>query len=238
MASSPSLNVLHQNRLLSLLTNDVRQQMLPMLHQVKLTTGEFLTQANQPVSTVYFPLSAVSSSVKAVEGGVTIEVATIGNEGFIGLPLLLGSESDLVDSIVQIDGEALSMSAKDFVQTLDGRNGLRSTLFRYAQAALAQVIQNAACNQSHTIGQRCARWILMTQDRVGEASFMLNHHYLSFMLAAAQESVTNALEALWQNKLIHNGHRVQVLDRKRLEGASCDCYQIMKREYDRLLTSS
>jgi CRP-like cAMP-binding protein len=149
MASSPSLNGSHQNRLLSLLTNDVRQQMLPMLHHVKLTTGEFLTQANQPVSTVYFPLSSVSSSVKSVEGGVTIEVATVGNEGFVGLPLVLGSESDLVDSIVQIDGEAPSMSAKDFVQTLASSDGLRSTLLHYAQAALGHVIQNAACNQSH-----------------------------------------------------------------------------------------
>jgi CRP-like cAMP-binding protein len=168
MASSPSLNGSHQNRLLSLLTNDVRQQMLPMLHHVKLTTGEFLTQANQPVSTVYFPLSSVSSSVKSVEGGVTIEVATVGNEGFVGLPLVLGSESDLVDSIVQIDGEAPRMSAKDFVQTLASSDGLRI---------------------SHTIEKRCARWILMTQDRVGEASFMLSHHDLSFMLAATQESV-------------------------------------------------
>jgi CRP-like cAMP-binding protein len=239
MASSPSPIILPPNRLLSLLTNDVRQQMLPMLHQVTLKTGEFLAQANQPVSTVYFPLSFVASSIKTMKDGVTIEVATVGNEGFIGMPLLLGSESETIDTIVQVDGEALSMSAKDFSQTLgDGSSGLRSILLRYAQAAFSQVIQNAACNQSHTIERRCARWILMTQDRVGEPSFMLGHHYLSFMLAAPKERVTSALETLPKNGLVHDGHRLQVLDRERLEQASCDCYRIIKHEYDRLLSAS
>jgi CRP-like cAMP-binding protein len=232
-------SLLQRNHLLSLLKPEVQQRLLPLLNLVTIPIGQFISEANRPVSTVYFPVSCVASSLRTTEDGVTVEMATVGKEGFVGLPLLLGTQHDPMDSIAQIDGEALSMSAEDFINTVeDETTGLRNILLLYTQATLTQVIQNAACNRSHNIEQRCARWILMTQDRVQRESFILGHHFVSYMLAAPEASVTSAMAVLSKaNLLTYSGNVIHVLDRPRLKEASCSCYDIINREYDRLLNT-
>ena len=229
-----------RNHLLSLLKPEVQQRVLPLLNLVNIPIGQFLSEASRPISTVYFPLSFVASSLRTTEDGVTVEMATVGNEGFVGLPLLLGTQHDPLDSIAQIDGEALSMSGENFINTIeDSTTGLRNILLLYTQATFTQVIQNAACNRSHSIEQRCARWILMTRDRAQRESFILGHHFVSYMLAAPEADVESAMAVLANARLLtYSGNVIHVVDRPRLKEASCSCYDVIKREYDRLLNTS
>jgi CRP-like cAMP-binding protein len=171
---------------------------------------------------------------------LTLEMATVGNEGFVGVPLLLGAQQETMDSVAQIGGEALSMSAEDFLNTIeDATTGLRKILLLSTQATFSQVIQNAACNRAHSIRQRCAKWILMTQDRVQAKSFILGRHFISYMLVVPEAIVTSTMEMLSKADLItYIGGRIHVLNRELLEEASCECYGVIKREYDRLLKTA
>jgi CRP-like cAMP-binding protein len=238
--SASSTEMFQRNRLLSLLKPEVHQRLLPLVKSVTVDIGQSVSVADRPTSTVYFPLSFVSSSLKTIEDGVTVEIATVGNEGFVGLPLLLGSEHEPIDSIAQIEGEAIIIAADDFIHTIeDGTTGFRNILLRYTQAAITQVVQNAACNQAHTIEQRCARWILMTHDRVHMQSFILARQFLSYMLVVPEARVPIAMAALAKAHLItYIGARIHVVDRQRLEEVSCTCYGLIRREYDRLLTTT
>ena len=235
-----SLADLQRNHLLSLLRPESQHRVQPSLTVVDIHFGQGLSTADQFTSTVYFPLSCVTSSLKATEDGVTMEMATVGNEGFVGLSLLFGTKQEPMDSIAQIDGEALSMSAKDFSHTLeDATIGLRTILLLYAQALLSQVAQNAACNRAHIIEQRCARWILMTQDRTRKESFFLGHLFISYMLIVPQPTVSRAMETLANAKLItYTYDTIDILNRQQLEKASCECYGDIKRGYDRILDAA
>jgi CRP-like cAMP-binding protein len=232
-----SIADLQRNHLLSLLKPEIQQRLLPLLNLVPVEIGQVVLHADRPTSTVYFPLSFVSSTLKTLEDGITMEIATIGNEGLLGMPLFFGSQQDPLDSIAQIGGEALTMSVEDFNNTIeDATTGLRKLLLLYAQAEFSQVVQNAACNRAHSLEQRCARWILMTQDRVHEESFILGHHFISYMLVVPEAIVTSIIETLSKAELIsYIGGRIRVLDRPHLKNVSCECYGDIKREYERLL---
>ncbi len=238
--SASSIADLQRNHLLSLLRPESQQRLQPLLTVVDVDFGEYVSRANQPNSTVYFPLSCVTSSLKTTEDGITMEMATVGHEGFVGLSLLFGAEQEPMDSIAQIDGEALSMSAKDFLHTIeDATIGLREILMLYAQALLSQVVQNAACNRAHSIEQRCARWILMTHERTRKDSFILGHLFIAYMLVIPEAAVTGAMETLVQAHLItYTRNRIHILNREQLEKASCECYGVIKRGYDRLLDTA
>ncbi len=234
-----SLGDLQRNHLLSLLQPESQQRVRPLLTVVDVPLGEYVSRADQPNSTVYFPLSCVTSSLKTTEDGITMEMATVGHEGFVGLSLLLGAEQPM-DSIAQIDGEALSMSGKDFLHTIeDATIGLREILLLYAQALLSQVVQNAACNRAHSIEQRCARWILMTHERTRKDSFILGHPFIAYMLVVPETAVTRAMETLVQAQLItYTRNRIHIVNREQLEEASCECYGVIKRGYDRMLENA
>jgi CRP-like cAMP-binding protein len=237
---TPSTADLQRNHLLCLLKPETQQRLLPLLNLVPVEIGQFILQAERPTSTVYFPLSFVSSTLKTMEDGITMEIATIGNEGFVGMPLFFGSQQEPLDSVAQIGGEALTMSAEDFNNTIDdATTGLRKLLLLYAQAEFSQVVQNAACNRAHSMEQRCARWILMTQDRVHDQSFILGHHFISYMLVVPETTVASILETFSKAKLIsYVGGRIRVLDRPHLKNVSCECYGDIKREYERLLDTA
>jgi CRP-like cAMP-binding protein len=232
-----SIADLKRNHLLSLLKPEIQQRLLPLLNLVTVEIGQFVLHAERQTTTVYFPLSCVSSTLKTMEDGITMEIATIGNEGFVGMPLFFGSQQEPLDSIAQIAGEALTMSAEDFNNTIeDASTGLRKVLLLYAQAEFSQVVQNAVCSRAHSIEQRCARWILMTQDRVQDESFILGHHFISYMLVVPEAIVTSTLETLSKAKLItYIGGRIRVLDRPHLKNVSCECYGDIQRQYERLL---
>ncbi|HJT19492.1 MAG TPA: Crp/Fnr family transcriptional regulator [Nitrospira sp.] len=206
------------------------------LTPVRLKAGDELYGQNQPIQNIYFPLSGVLSLVTTA-GDDTGEVATVGKEGMLGLPILLGTDRIPMRAFAQVPGEALMMPVKDFkTEIKNPRSKLSRILYRYAQALFVQVAQHAACNATHQIRQRCARWLLMTHDRVGTDEFQLTQDFLSQMLGVRRAGVSVAAADLQRDRLItYRRGMVKVLDRKGLEKASCDHYGIVKAEYERLM---
>jgi CRP-like cAMP-binding protein len=237
---SLSLDDLRRNRLLALIQPDVQQVLLPLLKMERMEVGDTIYPAGSPISTLYFPLSAVFSNLKTMEDGRRVEIATVGKEGFLGIPVLLESREAPIEVIAQIDGEAISLSVPDFGVALQGSAGeLRRILLRYTQVTLNQVAQNLACNRFHRIDARCARWLLMTQDRVQRDAFNLADDFLGYMLAAPRDRVIAAKDTLTQARLLHYvGAKIRILDREGLEMASCECYGTIKHEEDTFLRSS
>ncbi len=226
----------HDNRLLGVLPPDEAARALRHLTLVPMPVRQVLCGKDRPIEAVHFPVSAVVSMVSDDEAGGPVEVATIGNEGMAGLPLLLGVERSPMEVFVQVAGDGLRMEAGAFAELVDELPGLRRVLLRYAQATLAQVAQNAACLATHELERRCARWLLMTHDRVGGESFELTHEFLGLMLGVRRAGVTEAMGRLQARGLVgYDRGLVTVLDRAGLDEASCGCYRLIRREYDRLL---
>jgi CRP-like cAMP-binding protein len=236
-SSALSAQTLEGNRLLALLDSDTRQRMLPALTLISYELGRVLYEPNRVITHIYFPLTAVTSVLSEMTDGTTVEVATVGREGMVGLPIFLGDETTFLRTIAQIPGTALSMGRIDFLNLVEDKtSGLRRILLRYTQALFSQLAQQSACNRSHNMEERCARWILMTQDRVGHDEFPLTQEFLAFMLGARRASVTLAAGILARAGLIqYTRGKIQVLDRGRLEEATCECYGIIQREYERLI---
>lgn len=225
-----------RNRLLATLPAEAYEQLQPALEQVTLSFKQTLQEPNVPLSHVYFPLSGVVSMLVVLEDETSIEVATVGNEGMVGLPLFLGSDTMPTKAMVQIPGEAVRMSSQTFKQALAHLEPLRDILQRYTQALFMLVAQSAACNQVHDISQRCARWLLMTQDRVGANEFPLTQEFLSQMLGVRRAGVSEVASELQQAGLIryHRG-MITIVDQEGLQAHSCQCYRIIKEEFERSL---
>jgi CRP-like cAMP-binding protein len=221
---------LEGNRILALLTPEARQHMLPALTLVNLDMSSPLYEQHELSTPLYFPLTAITSVFSEMG-------ATVGREGMVGLSVFLGDETTVRGCFTQMSGTALSMGLEDFHGMVeDQESGLQSILLRYTQALFGQLAQQSACDRSHTMEQRCARWILMTQDRVGHDEFPLTQKFLAYMLGARRASVTIAANILARTGLIrYTSEKIQVLDRGRLEEASCECHGVIRREYERLI---
>jgi CRP-like cAMP-binding protein len=169
------------------------------------------------------------------EGG-TVEVATIGNEGVVGLSAYLGNGRSSMEVFVQIPGEAVRMEARAFCQEIKAGGDLRDLVHRYGQALLTQVGQSAACNRVHPIDERCARWLLMSHDRVLGDEIALTQEFLAEMLGVRRAGVSRAASMLKRRNLIdYRRGRIRVLDRKELEKAACECYELIRSEHERLV---
>ena len=168
--------------------------------------------------------------------GQAAEVGTIGNEGVVGLPLLFGDDRAPTSVYVQVPGIGLRMKARRFEQELARSASMRAVMLRYAHAFFNQVAQSAACNHFHSIQQRCARWMLMTHDRMQSDEFLLTQEFLAMMLGVQRTGVSGAAAGLQRAGLVrYNRGHVTILDRGGLVRRSCECYGVFKREFDRLL---
>jgi CRP-like cAMP-binding protein len=225
-----------RNRLLELLPANDFDRLRPHLVDVSLDYRFELYGAGKPIPFVYFPVTGVASIVNTMMDGSAAEVGTVGNEGMVGLPVILGDTVAPNDVYVQVPGTGLRMPANVFRETLDGSGTMRTVMLHYVHALFNQIAQSAACNSFHTIEQRCCRWLLMTHDRVHSDQFTLTQEFLGMMLGVRRTSITLAANQLKQQGLIKysRGH-VTVLDRPGLERRSCECYAVSKREFDRLL---
>jgi CRP-like cAMP-binding protein len=192
---------------------------------------------NEPIEYVYFPNSGIISLVNLTEDGGTVEAATVGNEGMVGLPLLLGTDRMIGQAITQIVGDALRMKADVFKQEVTPASPLYSLLLRYTQALMNLISQSVACNCLHSVEDRCCRWLLLCQDRVESDEFPLTQEFLAQMLGVRRASVSVVAATLQKAGLIrYRRGKITILDRLGLEAASCECYQIVKQELDRLLS--
>ncbi len=237
MATSPERAAAARNRLLAALPEPRLQRLLPALEAVELTWKQPLYEANAPIRFVHFPLTGVASLVTAIEDGTILEVATIGNEGLVGLPVFLGVDVSPMAAFVQVPGAALRMRAEVLKEEVRNGGALDEILRRYTQALVIQLAQLSACNRRHSIEERCARWLLMTHDRAEADEFLLTQEFLSQMLGVRRATVTVTAGLLQKAGLIgYRRGRITVLDRGGLEEAACECYQIIKKEYDRLLS--
>jgi CRP-like cAMP-binding protein len=226
----------HSNRLLTLLREADRKRLRRHLEPVVLEYRRPLYNAFEPIEFVHFIESGVGSLVLTMANGQAAEVGTIGNEGFVGLPLLLGDDTGPTSIYVQVPGEGLRMKAKTFREELERSAPMRATMLRYAHAFFNQVAQSAACASLHPLEQRCCRWLLMTHDRMQSDEFLLTHEFLAMMLGVRRAGVTVAAAGLKRAGLIrYKRGSVTIIDRGGLEQRSCECYGVSKREFDRLL---
>jgi len=225
-----------RNRILAALPAAEYARLTPALEPVTLELRQVLFDVDRPIEYVYFPEDAVASVLGVMTDGSAVETATIGHEGFVGLPVFLGADRTPAQAFCQVPGEAYRIESGAFRQEIARAGDLRDALSRYTQALFTQVAQSSACNRLHTMRERCARWLLQTHDRVGRDEFPLTQQFLSQMLGVRRATVTEAASGLQQDGLItYEYGRITVRDRRRLEAASCECYEIIRREFARLL---
>ncbi len=222
------------NSLLAALPSKDYQHLLPGLEQVTLTFGDTIYEPGAVIRHVYFPNDSLVSLLTLVEGHLALEVGLIGREGMLGISLALGINISPVRALVQGTGTALRMKSARFLQELRHSPVLRQEIYRYTHVLMAQVTQTAACNRFHVVEARLARWLLMTRDRVRSDEFRLTQEFLAHMLGVRRVGVTKAASALQRRKLIsYSRGNIKILDRKKLEAASCPCYEIVKDMHDK-----
>jgi len=226
------------NRLLGLLPPPEREALEGAMDRISFGPHDLLHRAGQRMRYMYFPVSGVISLMTLLKQGHAIEAATVGFEGMVGLPLLLGGgSSGTTQAMGQIPGDAWRLSGERFAEQLAGDGELPKVLASYLQAYLAQVSQGVACNGVHSIQNRCARWLLESHDRAGVDRFALTQEFLADMLGVTRPSVTIAARTLQNAGLIeYRRGSITVVDRQGLEEASCECYQAVQDEYARVMS--
>jgi CRP-like cAMP-binding protein len=227
---------LRTNRLLSLLSDHDYERLRPHLSHVVFEYKKSLYEASRPIDRVYFPIDGVASLVLTTSDGSSVEVGTIGSEGLVGLPVCLGDREAPSSVYVQVPGTALQIDARMFRDQLSLNPALNLIMLRYAHAFFNQVAQSAACAHLHRVEQRCCRWLLMTRDRMPSGDFLLTHEFLGMMLGVRRTTVTDVMGSLQKAGLIRyrRGH-VSILDHEALRQRACECYELSKLEFDRLL---
>lgn len=224
------------NRLLAALPSKDREQLLANCEQIELIFAEVLYRTGDLIPHVYLPTGSVISLMMPINDSASLEVGLVGNEGILGVTLMLGVEVAPFDALVQGPGPALRITVPSFLRELEQSPALQLELKRYLYVSMNQIAQTAACNRFHVVEERLARWLLMTQDRAHSDSFYITHVFLAYILGVRRVGITKAANSLQQQNLIryHRGN-ITILDRDGLEAASCGCYRTDKEIYERIL---
>jgi len=229
---------LEQNSILSVLTGGSAAAVLDTGKLVDLRTRQKIYDADATIHEAFFPVNSVLSVVTEMQDGGMIEVGTVGCEGVSAIPLLLGSKTSANMSYCQVPGLAISIPVKLFEVLAKSDHGFRSLLDRYLQAYINLLGQLAACNRLHSVLERCARWLLMTHDRVKHDDLPLTHEYLGMMLGSRRSGVTIAAATLKTAGFIkHSPGHITVIDRVGLEHATCECYLVAQKQFAGLVRS-
>ena len=224
-----------QNRLLTGLTSEELKRLHPHLEQVSLSHGQAIILPDEPIEFVYFPLNSLLSLVTVMEDGSTVEASSIGCEGMAGLPILLDAGTTPMRTLTQIPGKAVRIKAKIIKQEFDRGGALQKLLYRYIHTIIVIGSQSAACNRLHHLEARLCRWLLMSRDGVGSTQLPLTQEFLATMLGVRRAGVTEAASQLQSKGLIrYQRGYIQIIDTKSLETAACECYGVVRAEYDRL----
>ena len=225
-----------RNRLLAALPPDDFVALAPALRPVELEFKQVLIEPVQPIRAVHFLQGGMVSLLAPLEDGHVQEVGIIGREGLVGLPVVLGADRTSTEAMVQMEGAAWRIGAAELRAALERSATLRSLLLRYAQAFHAQVAQTAACNGRHAIDRRLARWLLEMHDRAEDDEFAVTHEFAALMLGTGRPGISVAAAVLQKAGAIRYTHgRMTVLDRAGLEAASCECYGVVREQFEGLL---
>jgi len=231
-----SMRAVEHNKLLASLPKDVLNRLVPNLELVLLPLGKILHEPGGKMQHVYFPTNAVIALFSMLENGASSEAALIGNEGFIGMPLLMGGESTSNQAIVINAGYVYRLPRHQFKDELNRHSGLLLQLLLYTQALITQMTQTAACNRHHSVDQQLCRWLLLSIDRTLENKLTMTQELIGNMLGVRREGITSAAFKLQKLGIIeYSRGKITVLDRHKLEKMSCECYSAVKKETDRLL---
>jgi CRP-like cAMP-binding protein len=233
---SKDLPNLIKNQLLSALPTEEYKCLLPNLEFVPLNFKQIIYTPDEPIKYVYFPNSGIISLVNITEDGRTVEAGMVGNEGMAGIPVFLGTDRMPSQAISQVVGDAVRMKADVFKREVTPGTSLYNLLLRYTQALLSQISQSVACNCLHPVEGRCSRWLLMCHDRVKSDQFILTQELISQMLGVRRASVSEVAATLQKAGLIrYSRGKITILDREGLESSACECYRVVKEEFERLL---
>ena len=230
------LEYLAGNHLLATLPIEVYKRLCPTLTYVVFALGDVLYVPGERMDYIYFPTSAVVSLIYTMENGDTAEVGLVGNEGVVGVALFMGSATTTNYAVVQVAGGALRMEAQALLEEFRRGGPFQLMLLRYTQALLTQISQTAVCNRLHPVDKRLCRWLSMTRNRLPSNEVHMTQEFIAHMLGVRREGVTAAAHRLQKVGLIRyrRGH-ITIVDREGLEAAACECYRVVKNEYDRLL---
>ncbi len=225
-----------QNHLLAALPEDDYVSLLPELELIPIALGDVLYEPGMEMRYVYFPISSIVSLLYVMEDGASAEIAVVGDEGIVGVSLFMGGESTPSRAVVQSAGHAFRLSGQRLKQEFFRAGAMQRLLLRYTQALLTQMAQTAVCNRHHSLDQQLCRWLLMSLDRVRSNELTMTQELIANMLGVRREGVTEAAGKLQKAGLIryHRG-RITVLDRVGLEARACECYGVVKKEFERLL---
>ena len=224
------------NHLLAALPNLVTSRWLAHLEDVELGLGQVLYESGGTLSHVYFPTTAIVSLLYVMENGASAEIAVVGNEGIVGISLFMGGESTPSRAVVQSAGRGLRLKAQILKDEFNQAGPVLHLLLRYTQALITQMAQTAVCNRHHSLDQQLCRWLLLSLDRLQGDELVMTQELIANMLGVRREGVTEGALKLQQAGLIRYARgRITVLDRGGLEKRTCECYAVVKSEYDRLL---
>ena len=235
MAITPEL---HANRLLAALPPSEWSRWQPQLERIDMPLGQVLCESGSALSHVYFPSTSIVSLLYVMENGASAEIAVVGNEGIVGISLFMGGDSTPSRAVVQSAGEGFRLPARTIKDEFN-RAPVLHLLLRYTQALITQMSQTAVCNRHHSLDQQLCRWLLLSLDRLRGNELVMTQELIANMLGVRREGVTEAALKLQHAGLIRYARgRIAVLDRAGLEQRTCECYAVVKREYDRLLPLS
>ncbi|MNZ82417.1 hypothetical protein D3C78_1011140 [compost metagenome] len=225
-----------QNYLLAALSAEVHNRLLPHLERVTLPLGKVLYESGDVLRHVYFPIDSIVSTLYVMESGASAEISVVGNEGFVGVAVVMGGGSTPSRGVVQSAGHAWRLQASRVREEFERHGELQRLMLCYTQSLITQVAQTAACNRHHTIDQQLCRWLLLSLDRLPDNRLSMTQELIANMLGVRREGVTEAAGKLQKRGVIEysRGH-ITVLDRPVLEQLSCECYAVVKQETDRLL---
>jgi CRP-like cAMP-binding protein len=232
----PEFDDPRQNRLLAALPEPEWTQWRPHLEVVELTLGQVLSEPDSKFTHVYFPTSAIISLLYLTADGDSAELAVVGHEGLLGVAVFMGGETTRSRAIVQSAGCAVRLDGHVILQEFKRAGPVMQLLLRYTQALITQMSQTAVCNRYHTVEQQLCRWLLLSLDRLRSNELVMTQELIANMLGVRREGVTEAAGRLHKTGILqYQRGRITVLDRSELEKRTCECYGVVKKEYDRLL---
>ena len=233
----PATNTPHQNHLLAALPAAEFQRLEPHLELIAMPLGEVLYESGGQLHHVYFPTTSIVSMLYVMEDGASAEIAMVGNEGILGISLFMGGETTPSRAVVQNAGHAYRLKAQLLKNEFNRAGPVLHLLLRYTQALITQMAQTAVCNRHHSVEQQLCRWLLLSLDRLSSSELTITHELIANMLGVRRGGVTEAAGNLQRAGLIrYSRGRITVLDRPGLEQHVCECYAVVKKEFDRLLS--